>query len=201
MSKIGEYEPNLLCMGLLRTPLELARKALVLQLESAIKKEAIRSALQQIDWRLFFERDGQFYEIKRFQIALLSAREDLTVYVCNLADGWLSLFGNIVRARNLDAYFFRATLLEKAEFKVFEMMRWRNGDLKRHVSALQDDDGWKFVNRGDALPFESSMQYKRRQVSGRLNRRLIEMYSEAAGFGIGSVTQFGGDCWRFWRDQ
>ena len=200
MSKIDNYEPALLCIGLLRAPLEGVRGALQSQLEKTIKKEACSSELEEIDWRNFFERDGQFYDIKRFQIALFSPHEDLTVYVCNLADGWVSLYGNLVKACALDAYFFRATLAERAEYTVFEMKGWRHGVLKRQVRVLQDDDGWKFVNDGDPLPFESPMQYQKRQISSRLDRRLIEIYSRAAGYGMTSVTEFDGQCWRFWRD-
>jgi hypothetical protein len=168
------------------------------QLESAIKKEAC-SKLEPVEWREFFERDGLFYDIKRFQIALFSPHENLTVYVCNLADGWASLYGNLVKASAFDAYFFRATLSEIAEYKVFEMMAWRRGVLERELRVLQDDDGWKFANKGEPMPFESPMQYRKRQIGGRLDRRLIEKYSEAAGYRIGSVTEFSGPCWQLWR--
>jgi hypothetical protein len=124
----------------------------------------------------------------------------VTVYVCNLADGWVSLYGNLVKASVLDAYFFRATLSEDAEFKVFEMMGWRRGVLERELRVLQDDDGWKFVNRGAPLSFENPLQYKKRQVGARLDRRSIERYSEAVGYSVGSVTEFRGRCWRLWRD-
>jgi hypothetical protein len=198
---IDSYEPAILCMGLLRAPISGVRDALQSQLEKAIKKDAFSSELGEIDWQKFFERDGQFYEIKRFQIALFSPCENLTVYVCNLADGWVSLYGNLVKACALDAYFFRATLSQRTEYTAFEMMGWRHGILKRQVRALQDDDGWKFVNSGEPLPFESPMQYQKRQISARLDRRLLDIYSEAAGYGMGSVTAFGGQCWRFWRDR
>ena len=39
-------------------------------------------------------------------MAFFSPHESLTTYVCNLADGWVSLYGNLVRDSISDAYFF-----------------------------------------------------------------------------------------------
>jgi hypothetical protein len=188
-------------MGLLHASCDSARHAVQSRLEHTIKKEAFSSRLEAVDCRQFFERDGKFYDGKRFQIALFSPRENLTVYACNLADGWVSLYGNLVKAGAFDAYFFRATLSDAAQYKVFEMMGWCRGVLERDVRVLQDDDGWTFLNKGDPMSFESPMQYRKRQISERLNQRLIQRYSEAAGYGLSSVPEFDGQCWRFWRDQ
>lgn len=199
MSKIDDYEPRLLCMGLIRASLPSARDALQAQLERTIKPEAVNFEWGEVDWRKFFERDGLLYDVKRFQIVLFSPHEDLAVYVCNLADGWVSLYGNLVAACALNAFFFRASLSDGTDYGVFEMMGWDQGILKRHVCVLQDDDGWKFANHGAPLQFESPMQYRKRQVRSRLDRRLIEVYSRAAGYDIGAVTEFDGQCWRYWR--
>jgi hypothetical protein len=188
-------------MGLLHASCDSARHAVQSRLEHTIKKEAFSSRLEAVDWRQFFERDGKFYDGKRFQIALFSPRENLTVYACNLADGWVSLYGNLGKAGAFDAYFFPATLSDAAQYKVFEMMGWCRGVLERDVRVLQDDDGWTFLNKGDPMSFESPMQYRKRQISERLNQRLIQRYSEAAGYGLSSVPEFDGQCWRFWRDQ
>jgi hypothetical protein len=193
------YEPVQICVGLALAPCESVLHGVQTQLERTIKKEAFRSTLGAIEWREFFEGEGLFYDIKSFQIALFSPYESLTVYVCNLADGWVSLYGNLVKMSAIDAYFFRTTLSEDAEFKVFEMMGWHRGVLERELRVLQDDDGWKFVNKGEPRSFENPLQYKRRQVGARLDRRSIERYSEAVGYSVASVTEFGGQCWRLWR--
>lgn len=197
--QIDTYEPALICVGVISAPFESACAAVQSQLERTIDKDAFSSTLEQANWRTFFERDGEFYDIMRFQIVLFSAREGITVYVCNLADGWSSLYENLVKASAFDAYFFRATLAEQAEYKVFEMEMWRRGVLARQVRALQEEGRWDFLNKGDPLPFEDVERYKKRQVSARLDRRLIENYSEAAGYKISSVPKFDGQCWRFWR--
>ncbi len=87
------------------------------------------------------------------EIALFSPHENTTIYTCNLADGWSSLYGNLVKNQKFDAYFFRTTLAERVGYNVFEMMAWRHGELKRQVRSLQDEDGWKFLNSGELLPF------------------------------------------------
>jgi hypothetical protein len=193
------YEPDLVNVGIVLAPCQAVQPRLKQRLEKAIKRDTIHSAFEVVDWEEFFEQGGKLCSMGGFQIALLSPRENLTVYVCNLADGWVSLYGNLVREGAFDAYFFRATLSEKAQYKVFEMQGWRHGALERHLRALQDEDGWNFLDKGDALPFESPMQYKKRQIGARLDRRLIERYSEAVGYRIGSATEFRGQGWRFWR--
>ncbi len=199
MPQIDAYEPALMCVGVILAPLERVRDAVQSQLERTIDKNMFSSKLENITWREFFKRDGQFYDILRAEIVLFSPREGLTIYVCNLADGWSSLYGNLIKASAFDAYFFRATLPETAEYKVFQMTAWRHGVLVRQVRALQEEDGWGFLNKGDPLPFEDIERYKKREISARLDRKLIESYSEAAGYKISSVTKFAGQCWRFWR--
>ncbi len=200
MPMIDAYEPALICMGIFLAPLESARAAVQSQLES-IKNRPFNSMMENINWREFFKRDGEFHDIMRAEIALFSPREDVTIYVCNLSDGWVSLYENAVKAGAFDAYFFRATLPETAEYKVFEMEMWRRGSLVRQVRALQEEDGWGFLNKGDPLPFERPKQYNKRAISARLDRKLIESYSEAVGCRISSITKFTGQCWHFWRSN
>ena len=193
------YEPDLLNVGIVHAPCQAVQPLLKQQLDKTIKSNTIHSALGVVGWEEFFEQGGKLYDGRRFQIALFSPREALTVYVCNLADGWVSLYGNLVKEGAFDAYFFRATLCEQARYKVFEMQGWRHGAHERHVRVLQDEDGWNFLDKGVAMSFESPMQYKKRQIRARLDRRLIEKYSEEAGYRMSSVTEFTGQCWRFWR--
>lgn len=194
------YEPALICVGIISAPLESARYAVQSELERTIEKDAFRSALEIINWRTFFERDGRFYDIMRLQMALFSPRQGITVYACNLADGWVSVYENLVKVNAFDAYFFRATLGERAQYKVFEMESWRHGVLVRQVRALQEEGRWDFLNTGDPLPFEDLERYKKREVSKRVDRKLIESYSEAAGYRLSLVAQFAGPCWHFWRN-
>ena len=201
MPELNRYEPSLLCMGIIASPLDAVRMGLQRKLEETIGNDSYKSKLESINWKVFFERNGLFYDMLRFQIALFSPRDDLTVYVCNLADGWVSLYRNIIKAEKFDAYFFRVMLQKNAMYKVFDMSAWQNGALNRHVRTLQEERGWEFLNEGDPLPFEDVERYWRRKISDRLDRDLIERYSEAAGFGVERVTQFENPCWHFCRGQ
>jgi hypothetical protein len=195
------YIPIQICVGLSLAPRESMLHGVQTEVRQAIKKEAVPVVLGPIKWFEFFEGDGLLYDVKRLQIALFSPREGLTVYVCNLTDGWVNLYGSVLKTNAIDGYFFRSTLLDDAEFNVFEMMGWRRGVLERHIRALQDDDGWSFLNKGEPLAFENPLQYKKRQIRQRLDRRSIERYSKAVGYSVGSVTEFGGQCWHIRRSD
>jgi hypothetical protein len=197
MSEI--YFPDQMCVGLLRAPINSVLGALQSQLENTVKKESIRTEMTSIDWRSFFERDGHLYDIRRFQIAIFSPHEDITVYVCNLADGWVTLYGNLVKANAFDAYFFRTTCAEHPEYSAYEMMAWDRGILERNVRVLRDDDGWNFLNKGSPRPFEHLQRYEKRQISARLDRVLIESYSGSAGYATSAVTQYDGPCCKYSR--
>ena len=193
------YEPALLCVGLILAPLTVAHEAVQGRLKY-IENRPFYSNIEILDWRKFFEFDGKLYDIMNAEVFLFSPRENLTIYVSNLADGWASLYANVVKDCESDAYFFRATLTESAENNVFEMQKWGHGILERQVRALQDDDGWTFISKGAPLSFENIDKYKRRQVINRLNGDMIRNYSQFAGYHIGNVTQFDGKGWHFFRN-
>jgi hypothetical protein len=193
------YEPNRLNVGIILAPDVTVAPVLERELGRVIKSQPVHSAREVIDWARFFEHDGALYDVRRLQMALLAPREGLTVFTCNLADGWVSLYSNLVKVGTFDAYFFSATLAEKVKYRVFEMQAWVRGARLRHLRALEDESGWTFLDEGEALSFESPMQYKKREVGARLDRRLIELYSEAAGYRMSAVTRFAGESWRYWR--
>jgi len=201
MSITYAYAPKLICAGIIFASLEDTCASVRNQLVRIIGENNFISEGGAVEWMEFFENDGVFYDGKRFKIALFSPRADHTVYVCNLSDGWISLYENIVAAGAIDAYFFRSTLLKSAEYKIFEMLSWRRGILQRQLRVLQDDNGWDFLNNGSLLPFEEVERYKNRRVKDRLDNELIDRYSEAAGYRISSVTSFNGRCCRFWRSR
>lgn len=194
-----KIEPALICVGIINAPLECARSAVQSQLEATIGKAAFRLDLKTLQWPEFFKQNGRFHDVLHAEIVLFSPREGVTIYVCNLADGWVSLYENVIKSSTFDAFFFRATSEENDEYKIFEMMAWQRGVLVRHIRALQDDDGWKFLNKGDPLPFENVARYKKRAIGARLDHKTLENYSEAAGHNIACVVQYTGECWQFGR--
>ena len=200
MPKVEPYQPVRICIGLTIAPIERSRNAMRLQLETFNNKR-FRAISEIVNWRNFFKCDGEYHDVMGAEIALLPPREDLMVYVCNLADGWISVYENVIKANAFDAFFFRTTLSEAAEYKVFGMTAWRRGILTRQVRLLQEEKGWGFLNKGDPLPFEDAERYKERKIERRLDRKLIESYSESVGYGIGSVTSFNDQCTLFRRSN
>jgi hypothetical protein len=193
------YQPEQVCLGLVLAPCEEVLRAVRIQLEGTIEKGVVHTRYGTVEWERFFEGHGLLDDMRRFQIVFFSPHEGLTAYVCNLVDGWVSLYDNAVRNNVFDAYFFRATLSE-SEYQVFEMKGWRSGVLQRELRVIKDEAGWDFVNKGTPVPIESPMQYKRRRIGARLDRGLIDRYSDAVGCRVGAVTQFRGQCWRVWRN-
>jgi hypothetical protein len=187
-------------MGLLQVSLGQGREMVADRLGSIVKKDVFCCRAEKIVWPSFFIQNGRLFDVKRAEIALLSPRPDMTVYVCNLADGWASLFESIVRESGLGAYFFRSTLSVIADYKVFEMTHWRGGEPERRVRLLQETDKWSFTEAGKPLLFEEVDRYKARSIRDRMNNDLLVRYSETAGFGINSVTRFDGGAWHFWRE-
>jgi hypothetical protein len=183
------YDPAKLSMGIIVAPLELGSAAVKSQLEKVIGPRSFALKSEFVNWREFFMQDGLFIDGKLFQIALFSPHKDITVYACNLADGWVSLYENIIKAHAFDAYFFRTTLSSVLKYRVFEMIAWKCGAAIRQVRALQDDRGWEFLSRGDILPFEDAERYKKRK-NEHLDCILIETYSKNTGFEISSLTGF-----------
>jgi hypothetical protein len=193
------YQPEQVCLGLVLAPCEEVLRAARFQLEATIKNSVVRTKFGTVEWEKFFEGHGLLCDMRRFQMAIFSPHEGVTAYVCNLIDGWVSLYGNVVKDNVFDAYFFRATLSE-SECRVFEMKGWRSGVLQRELRVISDEVGWDFVNRGRPVPFETPMRYKRRRIGARLDRGLIDRYSDTVGCRVGAVTQFRGQCWRIWKN-
>ncbi len=198
--KMNSFAPDQICVGVLHAPLDRVREGVRFQLERTIKDGSICTELTRVNWNDFFDSDGILYDISRFQIAIFSIQENITIYICNLSDGWVSLYGNLVVECEMDAFFFRATNLAKAKYKVFEMIGWRQGALERHVRALQDDIGWTFLNNGTPFSFELSDRYNKYRISARIDLSLIKTYSARAGYDLSEITDFNGVCCRFWRE-
>ena len=99
---------------------------------------------------------------------------DLVVFLTNMSDGWETL---------LNIYFdeFKREIIrvcfsdEASEFPAysFEYMESSN---QRVIQALKDSDRWDFFESGSILPFENSLNYRKRKISDRLNNDIIEDY-------------------------
>jgi len=198
MSSLDNPPIDQICLGLAKAPIAGVREAFASRITSVINAPATFHE-KEILWVKFFENRGRLYDVLRLQVALIAATPTTTIYVCNLADGWLSLYNNVVSEKKLDAFFFRATINGAVLYPVYEMLAWKHGNQNRHLRCLKDDVGWNFINSGEPVAFENPSVYQRRSIKNRLNADIIFDYSEAAGYRITDVLKFTGFCYHFKR--
>lgn len=198
MSIKPPFQPLKLCMGIIAAPVDEARDALTRQLDS-IKVGMYTSVERKIDWSVFFVENGMNYNMMNTRMALFKATDNLTIYTSNAADGWWTVYSNMMERAPFDGYFFSRKSKNEYNYYVFEMKIWKSGVLDRHVRALKAEDGWEFLNEGNLAPFENAELYKKRKIADRLNQETIELYSQSAGFPISSVVQYHGSAVLFYR--
>jgi hypothetical protein len=99
------FQPELLNVGIVLAPCTAVHTAIRQQLESVLRGMPVKMEFGPVDWSTFFENGGNFYHGRLFQIALFPHQEKYTIYVCNLADGWITLYAKLVRAAAVDAFF------------------------------------------------------------------------------------------------
>lgn len=56
-----------------------------------------------------------------------------------------------------------------------------------------------FINTGDIFAFEEGARYRKRKISERMDRELIDAYSRACGFPLSSVCQYSREAYVFRR--
>lgn len=198
MSVTAAFQPLKLCMGIISAPVAGVREALTRQLES-IKVGMYTSIEREIDWAAFFIDNGLNYNVLKTEMVLFQAPSNQTIYTATAADGWWTLYSNMMERTPFDGYFFSRTLENDAGYYVFEMKTWKSGFLDRHVRTLRAEDGWEFLSEGNLALFENAELYKKRRIADRLNQEAIELYSEAAGFPISAVVEYEGPVTHFYR--
>jgi len=198
MSVTAAFQPLKLCVGIISAPIAEVREALTRQLES-IKVGMYTSIEREIDWAAFFVDNGLNYNMLKTEMVLFQAPCNRSIYTTTAADGWWTLYSNMMERTLYDGSFFSRTLENEAGYYVFEMKIWKSGVLDRHVRVLKAEDGWEFLSEGSLAPFEDAELYKKRRIADRLNQEVIESYSTAAGFPISSVVEYQGPAVLFYR--
>ena len=198
MSITSPFQPLNLRMGIIEAPVDEVRDALTKQLDS-IKVGMYTSVECVIDWNAFFAENGLSYNMMKIRMALFKATDNLTIYTSTAADGWWTVYSNMMERTPFDGYFFGRTLKNEIGYHGFQMKIWNSGVLDRHVRTLKAEDGWEFLSEGKLAPFENAELYKKRRIADRLNQAAIESYSQAAGFPISSLVEYQGSAVLFFR--
>jgi hypothetical protein len=101
--------------------------------------------------------------------------KNLTVFVSNLQDGWHTMINCI--SKKLSCTCIRVTTtVDTYPYPVNSFEYVENGISRRSVSALKDDDGWKFCQAGEPLESENVQHYRRRSIADRLDRLILIEY-------------------------
>jgi len=168
-----------LCWGIISTDL----KSTCTAFERNIRQIGVswRGAFEPVNWNNFYRLHGLSFNVHGAEIALFCIKDNLTVYLCNGADGWISLFEGVVTHERVCAFFFRTTI-GQAPYPVHEMIYWSTGHRTRHIRVLKEEDRWAYWENGKPLPFEQVVRYRARMIRDRVDQELIENYSREIGF-------------------
>lgn len=192
------FQPLNLHMGIIAAPIDEARDALTRQLD-AIRVGMYTSSECVIDWEAFFVENGLGYNLMDTRMVLFKATENLTIYTSTAADGWWTVYSNMMERTPIDGYLFSRTVENKIGYHRFQMKVWKSGILDRQVRTLKAEGGWEFLSEGNLESFENAELYKKRRIADRLNEETIELYSEAVGFPISDVVEYRGSAVHFYR--
>lgn len=198
MSMTPSSQPLNLHMGIIAAPIDEARDALTRQLDS-IEVGMYTSTERMIDWDAFFAENGLTYNVFKTEMVLFEGSSGLTIYTTNGADGWWTLYSNMMERTFLNGHFLSRTLRNEIGYHGFQMKIWKLGVLYRHVRVIKAEDGWEFLSEGNLAPFENAELYKKRRIADRLNQEIIEAYSKAAGFSISAIVEYQGPVVHFYR--
>lgn len=113
------------------------------------------------DWPTFFEAKGNLFDMAQARIFVFEPHANRTVFVCNLSDGWHSLFWNLAERDSV------------------------NG-------AFQEERGWEFLNEGEPLPFERTVDLTKRRITDRFNITHVKLYCRDFGIEFSDAYSYPG---------
>jgi hypothetical protein len=190
-----------ICLGIVRAELNSIRRALSAELSRIVGIGTYTESLQEVNWEEFFRSSGLLYGASNAEVVVFGTKNEWSLYTCNLADGWYSLFWNLIGRLRCDATFFRSVRDGRLDYQVQEMVVWKDGGIIRQLRALKDDTGWQFLNTGQPLSFERVAQYRRRAIRERLTAELIDDYSASNGFALGNLCELSGKAYTYRRKR
>ena len=125
----------------------------------------------------------------RFKLALFSTRkgQQSSALVVNLEDGYRSLaIGLATRLKCLQIQLLSTAIDAYYPRHSFEM--WQDGESRRIVRSLKDDNKWEFFERGDPQSFERIELYKEKLIKSRVTRPLLTEYARTLGWSFDDFT-------------
>lgn len=121
--------------------------------------------------------------LKRVVLFAPKSAPAVTVFVPNMQDGWQTMINCL--SRELQCACLRILVADKdQEFPTVSVEYLVGGEVQRVVFVQKDDEGWKFVQKGVPLSFESTNSYKRRLIRDRLSRKCVVDLLQRGGWDI-----------------
>ena len=184
--------PDIAQFGIFDAGLEQVTKRVVHHLERLSRGFHISRGVRN-DWPIFFDAKGNLFDETRARIFVFERHSTGTVFVCNLSDGWHSLFWNLAGPDCIDGVFFQATIGSRVEYGVHGMEVWHKGQETRHIRALQEDRGWEFLNEGAPLQFERTADLNKRRITDRFNAGHVKLYCREFGVELEDAYSYPGN--------
>ncbi len=113
-------------------------------------------------------------------------RQGTTVFYVNYRDGWNSFIENYAKK-------FSKTCIqvgmpdEDTNYPMFRFSYYE-GTKQRVILSYKDDKKWEFFQKGEIMPFEDDVYYKKRTIKDRLPNNLIVDYLKRLGWNIDDVN-------------
>ena len=107
---------------------------------------------------------------------------DIVVFITNMSDGWQGLLRGY--SEDYKRKIIRVLLSDPNRTYpgyAFEVIAI---DSTRLVQVIKDFPKWQFFQKGNILPFEESINYKKRKIFDRLNNSIIKDYLKKNGIDI-----------------
>jgi hypothetical protein len=120
--------------------------------------------------------------LMKFIIWEPSSNPGTTVFFINYEDGWNSIIE--LYAKRFNQLCVQICLSDiELKYPLYKFSYY-NADKQRVLLCYKDYDKWEFYQKGEALSFEITENYKKRRIKDRLPNSLIYKYMEELGWNI-----------------
>jgi hypothetical protein len=105
------------------------------------------------------------------------------MFMIDLADGWHGAAAAISKSTHQPSLI--VTLSKSSiSFPIWSLYWYEEGETRRVVHLLLDNDGWTFFQKGEPLPFEDVRNYEAQRITDRLTTDILLQYLKMLGWDL-----------------